>query len=358
MRFMIRYRHQITAFIAVALFVLIVYFAIRTNQKQASQVKPDTYDGQVMGTVLKKTIYSDSRQTSDQANALIDATLEELEAQISVRLADSVLSKCNANYAVGGLYSLPEDILDYFKQEMEIYKETKGAFSPCIRPITELWGIEDGKTEIPAEEMIKETLECTDPFNIEVSDEGLTFHSAYMKIDMGAVGKGIACDKVVEELKNAGVQGAVVSVGGSIAVYGVKAIGEDWHIGIQDPRGEYGEYLGVIQTEGNIMISTSGDYEKYFELDGKRYHHIFDPETGYPVDNGLISVTIVSDNGFLSDALSTACFVMGLKKGMAYAKEKGVEAVFVTSDKRVYITDGLEKTFHLKAKGYKLKTVK
>lgn len=150
------------------------------------------------------------------------------------------------------------------------------------------------------------------------------------------------------------IQGAVISVGGSILVYGDKGNGHGWNIAIQDPRGATGDVLGVIYLDGEAMISTSGDYEKYFEIDGKRYHHIFDPNTGYPADNGLISVTVVCDNGMLSDVLSTACFVMGLEDGMEYAKTKGVEAIFVTDEKKVYVTDGLKKTFQLRADAYTL----
>lgn len=354
MRFIVRNKRLVTILIIVVLFGLLIYLAIKTNKIQASKVEPDTYDGYIMGTVLKKTIYSDSSQTSEKANEAIDETLDKLEKRISVKMSRSVLKECNDNYVVDGLYLLPEDILGYYNQEMEIYKETEGAFSPCIRPLADLWGIEDGNGRIPDGESIESALKLIDPFNIEVSEKGITFHHKNMKIDMGAVGKGIACDQVMDELKNSDVQGAVVSVGGSIAVYGVKAIGQDWYIGIQNPRAPHGEFFGAIQTKGNIIISTSGDYEKYFEQDGKRYHHIFDPRTGYPVDNGLISVTIVSDSGFLSDALSTACFVLGLEDGMAYAQKKGVDAIFVTEDKKVYITDGLKKNFHIKSKNYKV----
>lgn len=354
MRFIARNKRLLSILIIIVLFVFLIYFAIKTNKIQASKVEPDTYDGYIMGTVLKKTIYSGIRQTSNKINETIDGILENLEKMISVKMSDSVLGECNDNYVVDGLYLLPEDILGYYNKEMEIYKETEGAFSPCIRPLADLWGIEDGDGKIPDEDAIQSALKLTDPFNIEVLDKGLKFHCSNMKIDMGAVGKGIACDKVMEELKNSDVQGAVISVGGSIAVYGVKAIGQDWYIGIQNPRAPHGEFFGAIQTKGNIIISTSGDYEKYFEQDGKRYHHILDPRTGYPVDNGLISVTIVSENGFMSDALSTACFVLGLEDGMDYAKKKGVEAIFVTEDKKVYITDGLKKNFHIKSKDYKV----
>lgn len=159
---------------------------------------------------------------------------------------------------------------------------------------------------------------------------------------------------MVEKLWEKEIRGAVISVGGSIAVYGSKGNGKEWHIGIQDPRGEEGDILGVVDLSGSKMIATSGDYEKFFEADGKRYHHILDPATGYPADNDLISVTVISDSGFLSDALSTACFVMGLEKGMDYVDKKEVDAIFVTKNKEVYVTKNIKKSFRLQADDYKL----
>ncbi len=352
MRFIAKYRHVITVIMAVFCFAGLFFAGKRMKELKNPDVNADTFSGTAMGTAVRKTIYAESRAKSEQVDAVIDDCLEETEKQISVRLSDSVVAKCNRNYAVDGIYEMPLDLLEYVEKELEIFRETKGAFSPCIRPIADLWGIEDGNDIVPEEKTIEETLEVCDASNIDVEDGGIIFHEDDMAIDFGAVGKGIAGDRIVSELQKTDIQGAVVSVGGSIAVYGNKGDGRPWHIGIQDPRGQTGEVFGVIDIEGNKMISTSGDYEKYFEADGKRYHHIFDPSTGYPVDNGLISVTIVSDNGFLSDALSTACFVLGLEKGMAYAEEKNVDAVFVTSQREVYVTGGMKKAFRIQSDQY------
>lgn len=353
-RFIAKYRHIITAIVAVVFIGCMVYFGIRTNNMKNGPVQSDVFAGKAMGTAIKKTIYSDNTAENEEVNKMINTYLSDLEKQLSVRVEDSEVAKCNRNYAVDGVYELSDDIVTYLKDEMQIGKETDGALSPCIRPISDLWGIEDGKTEIPDDRLIQETLKSTNMDDMEVAENGVIFHAENMAIDFGAVGKGIACDGIAERLAGADIQGAVISVGGSILVYGDKGDGRDWHIGIQNPRAEEGEVFGIVDIEGNKMISTSGDYEKYFEADGKRYHHIFDPATGYPADSGLISVTIISDSGFLSDAMSTACFVMGLEDGMAYAEEKGVEAIFVTDDKKVYITKGLKKNFRLQADDYEL----
>lgn len=355
MRFIAKHRKKLNAIIIIVCVIGFVYLAKQTMNMKDVNVNAQVYPGIAMGTAIKKTIYSEDNSHSNEVDKQIDDTLKQLEEQISVRLPESEVSAVNRNYAVGGTYELSENLLEYLKVEMQIFKETKGAFSPCIYPVTSLWGIENGSTEIPDAELIAERVKFSNAVNIELNDSGIVFHEQDMAIDLGAVGKGLACDMVKETLMKNEVQGAVISIGGSILAYGDKGNGKDWHIGIQNPRGEQGDVLGVVDVPANTVISTSGDYEKYFESDGKRYHHIFDPVTGYPADSGLISVTIIGDNGLLTDALSTACFVMGLEDGMNYATEKGVEAIFVTEDKEVYITKGLKKKFRLQADGYSLK---
>lgn len=352
MRFIRKYRHYITAVIAIIFISGMFMYFNKINSIRNNNVKAEVFAGNAMGTVIKKTIYTDNQAINASVDKQIDDAIKALENQISIRYAESEVAKCNRNYAANGTYSLSPNIVEYLRQEMQIYEETDGAFSPCIRPLANLWGIEDGYNVVPEKSDVTITMKYINGDNIQVVDEGIIFKENDMAIDFGAVGKGIACDEVAKVLATTQAQGAVVSIGGSILAYGDKGDGQDWHIGIQDPRAAEGEVLGVVDVKPNTIISTSGDYEKYFEVDGRRYHHIFDPRTGYPANNSLVSVSIISDNGFLSDALSTACFVLGLEDGMAYAKEKGVEAIFVTRNKEVYITDGLNKTFRIQADGY------
>lgn len=353
-RFIAKYRHMITALAAILMLGGMIYFGVKMNRLKDVHVVKGSYAGSAMGTVVKKSIYTNNTFQGEQVNKRIDDCLEKLEGKISVRLTDSEISKCNANYAVDDVFPISSDILEYLRQEIQISEETKGAYSPCIRPLADLWGIEDGSTRIPDEDVIKKTLEAVNAENMEIVDNGVILHAENMSIDFGASGKGIACDEAAKVLMDSDIQGAVISIGGSILVYGDKGDGRKWHVGVQDPRAPEGEVLGIIEVEGGKVVSTSGDYEKYFEQDGKRYHHILDPATGYPADSSLISVTIISDSGFLSDALSTACFVMGLEDGMAYAEEKGAEAVFITAGKEVYVTSGIKEQFQLRVDGYDL----
>ncbi len=354
MRWIARHRKILNVCISVVLIVVFVYFARQTINHKDVDVDSQVYSGTAMGTAIKKTLYAEDVAECDRVDVWIDDMLHQLENQISVRYSDSEISKLNRSYATGGVYRLSDNVLEYLEEELQIYKETEGAFSPCIRPITSLWAIEDGNAVIPGDDQIEEMLSRCNGDAIEITEGGVILHSADMALDLGATGKGIACDEIREQLKETEIVGAVISVGGSILAYGNKGDGKEWHIGIRDPRGEEGDVLGVLDVAGDVVVSTSGDYEKYFEQNGKRYHHIFNPYTGYPTDNGLISVTIVCENGLRSDALSTACFVMGLEKGMTYAQEQGIDAVFVTEEKQVYVTKNLKKKFRLQAEGYEL----
>ena len=192
----------------------------------------------------------------------------------------------------------------------------------------------------------EERLETTDKKTN--TDESIS--SIYIEdqctLDLGAVGKGIACDVAQNYLKQQKeVSGAVIAVGGSILLYGSKADGTNWNVAVQNPRGKDGEAMGVLSLSGTTNVSTSGDYEKYFMQNGKRYHHILDPSTGYPAESSLISVTVVSDNGLLSDGLSTACFVLGKEKGERLLETYGAEGVFIDQNKKVTVTKGLKDKF-------------
>ena len=192
----------------------------------------------------------------------------------------------------------------------------------------------------------EERLETTDKKTN--TDESIS--SIYIEdqctLDLGAVGKGIACDVAQNYLKQQKeVSGAVIAVGGSILLYGSKVDGTNWNVAVQNPRGKDGEAMGVLSLSGTTNVSTSGDYEKYFMQNGKRYHHILDPSTGYPAESSLISVTVVSDNGLLSDGLSTACFVLGKEKGERLLETYGAEGVFIDQNKKVTVTKGLKDKF-------------
>jgi len=164
-------------------------------------------------------------------------------------------------------------------------------------------------------------------------------------VDLGGIAKGYAGDEAIRIYKEHGLKSAYINLGGNVVVLGGRPDGSPWRIGIQNPRAPNGMYIGIVRVTDKAVV-TSGDYERYFEKENVRYHHILDTKTGYPADSGLISSTIVTDVSMDADALSTAAFVLGLEEGMKLVNSlKGVEAIFITGDKRVYVTEGLKSSF-------------
>lgn len=344
----------------------------------------------VMSTVLSEKIYGTKDVTQD-----IKEELDKLEKeQLSWREDSSVVSKINADAQKGIKTKLDSDMTSWVEDSLELAKRSNGAFDPTIGRLTRLWNIEGDNPKVPSKQEIKNTLEDTGYTKIHLEkvesqntantkknvDKDIKDNTAKNKetsedtsqntntnesvssiyigdkctLDLGAVGKGIACDVVQDYLKKQKeVSGAVIAVGGSILLYGSKADGSDWNVAVQNPRGQNGEAMGVLSLSGTTNVSTSGDYEKYFMQDGKRYHHILDPSTGYPADSGLISVTIVSDSGLLSDGLSTACFVLGKEKGQKLLETYGAEGIFIDQNKKVTVTKGLKDKFTILNEKYK-----
>lgn len=344
----------------------------------------------VMSTVLSEKIYGTKDVTQD-----IKEELDKLEKdQLSWREDHSVVSKINADAQKGIKTKLDSDMTSWVEDSLELAKRSNGAFDPTIGRLTRLWNIEGDNPKVPSKQEIKNTLEDTGYTKIHLEkvesqntantkknvDKDIKDNTAKNKetsedtstntntnesvssiyigdkctLDLGAVGKGIACDVVQDYLKKQKeVSRAVIAVGGSILLYGSKADGSDWNVAVQNPRGQDGEAMGVLSLSGTTNVSTSGDYEKYFMQDGKRYHHILDPSTGYPADSGLISVTIVSDSGLLSDGLSTACFVLGKEKGQKLLETYGAEGIFIDQNKKVTVTKGLKDKFTILNEEYK-----
>lgn len=222
----------------------------------------------------------------------------------------------------------------------EISEATDGAFDITVGGLVDLWGIGNGEERVPENEEIEKALSEIGCDALKVDGTTVTLESG-AKVDLGAVGKGFACDLIKSYLATTEAEGAIVSVGGSILAYGdYNKKGDKWSIAIRHPRNE-SEFLGIISlSEG--FVSTSGDYERYFEKDGKRYHHIFDATTGYPASSGLISVTVVSDSGILSDALSTACFILGEEKGRELIEKYNSSAIFVDEDMNIITVGDIE----------------
>lgn len=267
-----------------------------------------------------------------QAAAEVNAMLQEITSAMSINEGSDVYA---VNEAAPGAAKVSRDTAEVIAAALDIAQETDGAFDPAIGALTRLWDI-TGNPRVPAPQEIEAALKLVDYGKVSVDNAGVTLGERGMRIDLGGIAKGYAADRAVEIYRRHGIKRALLDLGGNIYACG------SYRIGIRDPLGEAGAVSAVI-TASDTSVVTSGGYERFFESGGKTYHHILDPQTGYPAENELASVTIVCENSMRADALSTALFVMGLDKGLEFAQAReDIEAVFITADRKIYTTDGLK----------------
>ncbi|MBR3754246.1 MAG: FAD:protein FMN transferase [Clostridia bacterium] len=255
-------------------------------------------------------------------------------------LDEKLLSRTNENseiYSVNsGKTEVSNELASLLNVMKQLEKNSGGAFCIGVAQLTDLWGIGTEYARVPDEAEIKAAIKNCYDWQI---DGNTVYLPEGVKLDLGAVGKGEACDHANSTVSFKNCKESVVAVGGSVLLHSTvpKAL---FKVGIRDPLGEANEYCAVLEI-GEACVSTSGNYERFFEDEsGKRYHHIFDPSTGYPADSGLMSVTVVTQSGTISDALSTACFVLGIEKSLPLLERYNAEAVFITEDKQIITTYG------------------
>lgn len=319
------------------------------SDTQYSDGSATTYDFS-MGTSVVINLYGNDLENSDYSSELMERINYLDDELISWRNDSSELYEVNNKYKKDVPYGISDELYNVLDMSLAVCRDSEGALDISIRPLAKVWNIEEADSEsftIPTDKDIDKALEYVGYENITLEDGTVTMSKDNMILDLGSVGKGYALDVVRDYLEDTDVDGAVVSVGGSVLVYGSKASGKDWHIGIRNPKGDASDMIGylTIQEGADICVSTSGDYEKYFMVDGKRYHHILDRNTGYPAYQGLSSVTVVCENGLYSDALSTACFSLGYEKSLALLEKYNAEAIFIDYDNNVTVTDGLKEMY-------------
>lgn len=321
---------------------------IGTSLVLAAQDDSESITDTAMGTDCSVRVFGSKGTAQDIMDMLSDIE----NAYLSWRIEGSDIANINKNASKDEAVTPSEWTYNYLEKVLGLANESAGAFDPTLGRLSQLWNLGTDDPYIPQKSEVAELLSETGWKKIML-DDGDVYLQDGVQIDLGAVGKGIGCDEAFKLLEETEATAAVVAVGGSILTYGDKPDGKPWKIGITNPRTEDGEaYLGGLAIEGTYSISTSGDYEKYVIEDGVRYHHILDPKTGYPADSGLISVTIVCREGWLSDGLSTACFVLGYEESLPLLETYQAEAVFVTEDKKVFVTDGLKDIFTLTDSSY------
>lgn len=339
-------KHLTLIFVAVLFLVIVVLALFPLLDREEERYEVTTY---AMGSYVQQTVYGKNRE--DAAVKAADA-VEALEQKISWRVANSDIQKLNNN-AGKDWVTLSDETLNVLTQAQSVSEKSGGAFDVTIAPISRLWDFDDELNEVPDSDLITSLLPYVNYslLRIDETEQTASLKNFGMAVDLGSVGKGAACDAAVRAYEEAGAKAAIIAVGGSVGVYGKKSSGKPWSVAVRDPNGD-GSLGSVTLAEG--FVSTSGSYEKYFEQDGVLYHHLLDPKTGYPAESGLVSVTVVAKSGVLSDALSTACFVLGREDGMKLLEEFDAEGIFINSDNNITVTDGLKDRFTRASRDYTL----
>lgn len=305
----------------------------------------------MLGTVITLTSYQEG--SGEAINRAFDR-ISQIESEMSAKKADSEIGVLNAK----GTNTLTTDVFFVLKKGLEIAALSGGAFDPTVLPLSSLWGIDDDtkpKT-VPPEAEIQKARALVDYKKVALDEKTRTVTlQKGMGVDLGGIAKGYAADEAWRIFKEKGVSSALLDLGGNIVAMGKRPNGEPWKIGIRDPRAKTeGDYYAVLSVSDQAVV-TSGDYERYFEVNGVRYHHIFDTKTGYSAKNGVISATIICGDSTQADGLSTAVFVLGAEKGLALAESmQGVDALIVTDEKKVYATPGIRDRVQIVSGEYKL----
>lgn len=288
------------------------------------------------GTVVNLRFYD------KDGSVVADRLLRELEMLWDVTEPNSELSKWNANHST----PLCDQTIYLLRSALDISYKTNGALDMTLLPISQLWGFQEGLQQVPTPDAVSKALEKCGYRKLKADGNDLNAPDDLL-LDPGAIAKGYAADLLAEELKKDGCKACVISIGGNIRTVGRKPDGSSWSIAIRDPK-DISSYVGTLNFCGERSIVTSGSYQQFFEQDGKRYCHIIDPKTGYPVSSELSSVTVICTDGLKADAYSTALFVMGREKAIElYRSSTDFEMILVYEDGSVEISEGIVSEFRL-----------
>ena len=310
-----------------------------------------------LNTAVQITIYdSQDKALLDDCLALCDkyelvfsrtnekSELYKLNHRKDTSDKDSNTDRQTTPYPVSGTadtWHISEDLAALLSEGLDITRESDGAFDIAIAPLTSLWDFTAEDPKVPDDAAIQKALPLCSSDGVTIDGQDITLPSDDIQFDVGAIAKGYIADRMKDLLVKKGVKSAIINLGGNVLCIGSKPDGTPFKIGIQKPFADRNETEAVMDITGKSVVS-SGIYERCFKQNGKLYHHILNPKTGYPYDNSLISVTIISDQSVDGDALSTTCFALGLEDGLKFAEKKGVQAVFITEDYELHYTDGFQ----------------
>ena len=298
----------------------------------------------LMDTVVTQTVYGKNGEKIVNDAVIL---MKNIENTYSSYMSDSITAKINENAGISPI-SVSSEELNIIKRCVEFSAQSDGLFDLTVAPLVKLWNITGDSPKVPSDEEIAKAQTLIDYRDVVIDEDDDTVYLSRpnMQLDFGATVKGYAVQKVLELYRQSGISGGILSLGGNVAAFGEKPDGSPFRIGIRDPQKTASDYFAVLELNDKV-IATSGAYERYFEQDGKIYHHILNPKTGYPCESDLLSVTVISEDGLLCDFLSTLFYMQGRDAVINHLDESSYSLIALDQDGKIYISPRLQEYFTL-----------
>ncbi|KGM94416.1 FAD:protein FMN transferase [Clostridium botulinum] len=315
------------------------------------EVKQYTKTFIALGTAINFNIFSHNEKEAQLALEEGVKKVKEIENKMSVNIKQSEISTLNTN----GQSKVSDETFYVIKNGLKYSKIAKGKFDITVEPLVRIWGIGTDHARIPNNNEISNAKKLINYNNVSLDEKNnkVTLGRS-QQMDLGAIAKGYAADEAKKVFLKHNIKSGTINLGGNVMTIGNKVDGSEWKIGMQNPFGTRDDCMGIVYGK-NLSVVTSGNYERYFEKDGVRYHHILDIDTGYPSKSEVISATIISENGIDGDALSTTVYILGVEKGLELIEElKGIDAILITKDRKVYVTKNIKNKFQIIDESFKL----
>ena len=335
--------------------IIILSLSITACSQTETVTEPINRAELFMGTAIQLTIFdsNDEEILNKAFNRIV-----EIENLVSINKEGTEVDELNKNAGIKPV-KLSEDSFNIIKTGVEYSKVSSGGYDISIGPLVKLWNIGQVDAKVPSEAEINEAINKVDYSKVEINEatKEVFLKEEGMLLDLGSIAKGYVADGLVKLLKEEGVNEAIIDLGGNIYALGKKSGTDNWKVGIQDPTSDRGNVVGAISVYDKSVVTT-GIYERFLEQDNVKYHHVLDPKTGYPYESSITGVTIVSDKSMDADALSTLVFTMDVDEGMKYIESlENIEAIFITENKEVFISSGLQNNFELMNEEFTIKNL-
>ena len=299
--------------------------------------RSQTYTDTLFDTVISVQIFD---SVDEDVLKGCEKLCKKYDSMFSNKIEDSEISRINS--AGGNPVEVSKETIKLIKKGIYYSEMSDGAFDITIAPVSNLWDFKAETPLVPSPEAIAEAVSHVNYKNIIIRDNTVKLTDPHAGIDLGAIAKGYIADRIKDYLEDEGVRHAMINLGGNVLAMDSKLDGSDYNIGIQEPFDETGEPITSVKISDKSVV-TSGIYQRYFKADGKIYHHILEPNTGYPCENNLYSVTILTDSSLTADALSTTCFLLGYDRGMKLINQlDNVDAVFITNDNQIHYSKNFQ----------------